>query len=1499
MKSVVATLCALLLAVLVLPVAVSLLASVPAVQNAIVKRVVGRFSEKIGTRVSIDRIDVKLINRVEINGLYVEDFGGDTLIHVPRLVAPIVELGLMGEPLTFGRVELEGAQVWLRKDVDDDGMNISRLVDSLRGDAPSKPSKKPFRLHIMEIEADGLTFGLVRPDTEPRQAGVDFGRFVLSGAHARIDDFDLEGSSITMNIGSIGGRERSGLLVDELAARRLAISRGSIVLDDVSVRSRGTVARLPSIRMESPDGDWGDFGDFTDSVRMDITMSPSRLTTDLLAAFAPSLDGWGVALDEVALSASGPLAALSGRVERARTLGTELSVDFTSRGLPDFERAFFDVAALKVTTNGGDIGELMRAATGSEPAAGVAEILARLGHAELKGSLKGGLSDFTASGAVISALGNLDVSASVTNATVSAGKATTTIEGSASVSRFEIGRLLGIADLGAVTGEFSGKGTLGGDTPKSSTKNAKSATTKSVTKGTLQGRIAALGLRDYTYSGLTIDGEADGRFFDATISADDPALALDLTAAVDLSTDTPNYSLDLNLTRADLARMNIVADSIAVVSGRVVAQVSGTGLDDVNGTVELNNARYLSPDGEVATSQATLSGRNSPTGKLITLRSEFADGEFRSRTGYKDMLAYLGGFLRRYIPLTIFGEAAEALVPPDGGNPAAMSNYSIVSLNIKNVEPLLSALAPTASLAEGSSARFMFNPYTGSFSLSAASEYVEYRGMLAANIEVTADNAADSLALYLSGSDLYSGRGHIPSFALHGGSKGSHQLDIRLDERMWRITADSLGYAEGRTILDNLNIFTADNPGQRLSATGVISKSPTDTLRLQLSRFDLSLPGRLLQSLGLDVSGRATGRLDLSAILDNPRIDADIELRNLAANGMEAPPLRFTSQRDDAGQGVRFRLLDETSNIDVVRGSLSTQGEIDAAVRLDSLDAALLDPILSGIVADTRGRGNARLTLGGTFANLKIDGTIEVPRLETTVGYTGVTYSVSGARLTFANSVLTLPSTPVHNRLGGAGDVAMTVDMSNFKSIAVGIDARMRGLLAFDTGPGDSEAFYGRVFATGSMGIRSGQMGTTMDISARSDAGTQIHLPLNAKSNVSWADFVVFDNSSAMLDSTDVLERKKLAYERQLRGGGGAARSKPLELNLTASITPAAELFILIDPNLGQGISARGEGVIDMEINPTNNLFTMTGDYNITAGRFEFSMMNVFNKTFEITPGSTMRWSGAPDDALLSVDASYRVRTSLQPLLDGAGGSGGMSSRASVPVDCIIRLRERLSEPEITFDIALPSADTDQRQLVADAMNTQELKSMQFLSLLATGSFAADNSISGQFANAGVMATGAVGFDILTNQLNNFLSSDDYDIFFRYRPQENAGSQVDMGFSTGFWDDRLQLEIEGNYVDDRAATSVGATGGANNFSGDVSLTWVIDRAGNVRLKAFSRSIDRFNETRGLQESGIGVHYSKNFDAVGDIFRRRTNRPGNKNSKFAPGPPSTGSITEKE
>ena len=141
-------------------------------------------------------------------------------------------------------------------------------------------------------------------------------------------------------------------------------------------------------------------------------------------------------------------------------------------------------------------------------------------------------------------------------------------------------------------------------------------------------------------------------------------------------------------------------------------------------------------------------------------------------------------------------------------------------------------------------------------------------------------------------------------------------------------------------------------------------------------------------------------------------------------------------------------------------------------------------------------------------------------------------------------------------------------------------------------------------------------------------------------------------------------------------------------------------------------------------------------------------------------------------------------------------------------------------------------------------------------------------------SSIGASATAATGFEMLSNQFSNWLSSDDYKIVLRYRPRtEQMSDEVDFGFSKGLVDNRLLIEVEGNYIVDKTQV-VNAN---SNFTGEAYLTWLIDRAGTLRLKGFTHTIDRFDENQGLQETGIGIYFKEDFDNAKDLRMRLKNR----------------------
>jgi hypothetical protein len=324
-----------------------------------------------------------------------------------------------------------------------------------------------------------------------------------------------------------------------------------------------------------------------------------------------------------------------------------------------------------------------------------------------------------------------------------------------------------------------------------------------------------------------------------------------------------------------------------------------------------------------------------------------------------------------------------------------------------------------------------------------------------------------------------------------------------------------------------------------------------------------------------------------------------------------------------------------------------------------------------------------------------------------------------------------------------------------------------------------------------------------------------------------------------------------------------------MSINIELTATPTTEVQLVIDPTVGDIIRGRGNGTLNMRIVPSANVFDMYGDYTITEGSYLFTLQNIINKRFVINSGSTIQWTGDPLDARLDIDAVYKLRASLQPLL--ASTTLDNVTRA-VPVECIINLTERLTSPTVTFDIKVPNADTEIQNAVSNLLNNQQSIATQFMYLLVSGSFYSDSSTS---SSIGATASATTGFELLSNQLSNWLSSDDYNIILRYRPRsELTSDEIDFGFSKSLVDNRLLVEVEGNYlVDNRMAQS----SNMSNFMGEAYITWLIDRAGALKLRGFTQTIDRFDENQGLQETGVGIYYKEDFDNWADLRRRIRDR----------------------
>jgi hypothetical protein len=190
--------------------------------------------------------------------------------------------------------------------------------------------------------------------------------------------------------------------------------------------------------------------------------------------------------------------------------------------------------------------------------------------------------------------------------------------------------------------------------------------------------------------------------------------------------------------------------------------------------------------------------------------------------------------------------------------------------------------------------------------------------------------------------------------------------------------------------------------------------------------------------------------------------------------------------------------------------------------------------------------------------------------------------------------------------------------------------------------------------------------------------------------------------------------------------------------------------------------------------------------------------------------------------------------------------------------------------------------------VIANVLSTPERRSQQFLYLLIANSFLSDSST--EASSIGVSSAAVTGFELLSNQLSNWLSSESSNIVLRYRPktEQMMSDEVDFGFSQGLLGNRLLIEVEGNYLVDKSQV-VNAT---SSFTGEAYVTWLIDQAGTLRLKGFTHTIDRFDENQGLQETGLGIYFKEDFENAKDLKARLSSRFSRRNRKINEDGPTT-------
>ncbi len=206
----------LLVGIVLLPfvlVAIALvLLYVPTVQNAVRGKAVSMLSEKLGTRVELDRFHLRFPLGVRLEGLYVEDLRGDTLLYAGHVGARAGLLKLIGGKLLLYPVELSDVRATLRQ-APDSSFNFDFIIDAfssadpdttvLAADTTGGLSFAMNAVHLERVHFDmHLEPSELSLDVHLGELALEFDRFTLDPLAFHVDEFALKDTRVDLRSSS-------------------------------------------------------------------------------------------------------------------------------------------------------------------------------------------------------------------------------------------------------------------------------------------------------------------------------------------------------------------------------------------------------------------------------------------------------------------------------------------------------------------------------------------------------------------------------------------------------------------------------------------------------------------------------------------------------------------------------------------------------------------------------------------------------------------------------------------------------------------------------------------------------------------------------------------------------------------------------------------------------------------------------------------------------------------------------------------------------------------------------------------------------------------------------------------------------------------------------------------------------------------------------------------------------------------------------------------------
>ena len=1427
--------------------------------DAVQRRLAFIVSDKLRTNINIPfettSINITFPNRLTIDSILVKDLAGDTLASIPQLstsfdIIPFIRKG----EIKVHTVTLSAPDIRLSREDSISPLNMQFIIDRLSSNDSTKSSSTP-DIHINQIHIfDGhISYHVL---SEQQQEAFDPSHIEINDLQANIALRAVTNDSLDLYIRKIAFIEKSGLTIKRLRTsikatkEKARISRFNIATASSNISSK-------EINIQFPEKETNKQFSFSGDLRS------SKLTINEFAPIVPQLSHMNSTLefstkfagsdnsinikalnlssdnDDISINLSGEAKKLSNKNPQYELKIKELSAT------PEFISSIYAVA-----TNGGE----------------VPNILTNIGKISIKGNIAGigkqasGSAEITGEAGYITAEANIKKSGEY-SATLTA-------------QEINIGQITGDNNwgIGGLNADISGNITDSiGHTAKFST------------------IINPLQYKQYTYAPINIFGTYSDNKLAAHIALNDKNLQIrNTTIKYDKDKRVPVYEFKMQVDSFrpyNLGLTTIHEENL--LSFNIDSRITGSNPENSNIYAKIENFTLKAPQKEERIREFILNANVFENQKKLTITSDFLNGYLIGIYNYNTLGNSFKLALKRVLP-SLF----------DDNEIAGTNNNFAFDFNISNTSTLtkifnLPITINTTSFIQGScndahrllslsgNIRDMKHGKKVYKSINFNSEIDErenanniqlvraplpddsetYNPDNNITINILSKIANDSLSTGIKWNNLYAptNKGDI-KIDVAMLRNNEHKLDVTAlfhkgeithGGTTWQLSPSKIT-SENNVI--NIENFALQSDSQHVHINGNIGNSAEDKLDISLQHINMEYVFDLINFHPVELGGEATGNIHASSILDKINFNSSLKVKSLTFERGLIGDLDLNSYWNEEEKAIILKgdAREGNESRTIIDGFVSPERDtINIGINAQNTRIEFLNHLLSSFIEDASGRTSGELHILGALGGggINMEGAL-APLGQLKIKPINTTYNVIGDTLRFTHNKIGFDGFHVKDNHGNSGGITGGVYHQNLKRFTVDFHIKADNLQAFHSPDFGEETFCGTAFVTGDAFLTVNQSGVKLKANVTTNPGSKfIYNASSPEGNINneFVTFIDRRKRKSLITGMDIFREEETTNNI----------NSALNLDFMIDVTPDMQLRVYTNQASNDYIDIYGGGKVNAIFDEKAG-FTMQGNLGLTRGTYKFTLQDIFPKEFDIRSGSSIDFNGDPFNANLNLKTVYTIPS--VPLTDL---SIDAERRKNVKVNCFMDITGTIFSPNLKFDLDLPDGNEEEKELLSSAISTPEQLNMQFIYLLGIGKFYTYDYNNQRAESQSSTAMESLISNTISGQLNNMLSQiiDDsnWNISGNFTTSERGWNSMEVeGMLSGrLLDNRLLINGNLGYRDNPIANK--------NFIGDFEVQWLLNKSGNVSLKAYNKTHDRYFSKTTLTTQGAGILLKRDFD----------------------------------